>query len=634
MVKIVAWEFPLRGRQKWRDPVTEEFFANSDLLTDISSLVRESIQNSLDARLDRTKPVRVVFRISVHDISLQKKYFDGLQTHLDACEEDATAYKVDAPGRYLVIEDFNTIGLGGDVTLAEVPTGQRAGWGYTFFAHMEGAGNRRTGGLGTWGVGKVVFPKLSRIKSFFAYSIRSADHSFGGPQRILFGQSILKFHQIGSNTFQPDGWFAEDVAEDVYGPVDDSLVEPFVSDFKLSRSDELGLSLVVPHIPESVNLDKIRDAVLRQYFVAILSSSLEVELVNDNETILLNASTINEQVGNLTMDGAALLDQSTEQMSQNIEICRTFFQDASLGGNAYELDIKDNVSHNTFILPENLKANLRKSLDSGAVTGLKIQMSIDKEEAKAAGSSSAELWILLKRIDGIRISPTYSRQGILVPGKARSLSDYVPIVLVQEGNLAELLALAEGPAHESWDVKSKGFVKKYGDTPKYETHLVNAVRQLPHWIVSSLSARDGEQDLKALAEWFPNKSEGTGGPVAVKNPRPTPPKTKEPSVLAYPKGSGFVVKSAQPKLPIGTKLTVRVAFAVANGNPFAAWSKLDFDFESDFKPLKTNVDVELNGGNMFTITLLKEEWEFELQSILTLRDIELDIQLWTEEQKI
>jgi hypothetical protein len=633
MSQIVSWAFPPRGRQKWRDPVTEEFFANSDLLTDISSLVRESIQNSLDARLDKSKPVRVIMKIAQNDMKLQVKYFGGLQNHLDACEESGIGYKVDAPGRYLVVEDFNTIGLGGDVTLAEVPNGKREGWGYTFFAHMEGAGNRRTGGLGTWGVGKVVFPKLSRIKAFFALSVRSPEHSFGGPQRILFGQSILKFHQIGPQTFQPDGWFAEDVAPDVYGPVDPEVIDPFTADFGLRRTNDLGLSLVVPHIPESVSVEKLRDAVIRQYFVAILSSSLEVEIEDQGKIIVLNSSTLETEVKNLTMDGAALLDQSAQQMSQNIEICKAFFDDGSLGGNAYELDIRGGFTASTFTLPEDLKTSLRKSLEGGSVAGLKISMPLAKAEMEPGADSSAHLWVLLKRNDGVRVSPTYSRQGILVPGKSRSLSDHIPLVLVQEGKLAELLALAEGPAHESWDAKSKGFVKKYGETPKHEAQLVNAVRQLPHWIVGGISAREGEQDLKAMAEWFPKKSDGKGDPLPPPPP-PPPPTPKQPSVLAYPKGAGFVIKNAQTKLPKGTRLTVQVAYAVSAGNPFTSWSKLDFDFESSFEPLKTSVDVELVSGNVFTITVLKEEWEFELQSLLTLRDLELDIQFWHEEQDL
>jgi hypothetical protein len=284
-------------------------------------------------------------------------------------------------------------------------------------------------------------------------------------------------------------------------------------------------------------------------------------------------------------------------------------------------------------LPEDLKASLRNSLEGGSVTGLKISMAISKTELESDSDSSAHVWVLLKRNDGVRVSPTYSRQGILVPGKSRSLSDHIPLVLVQEGKLAQLLALAEGPAHESWDAKSKGFVKQYGESPKHEAQLVNAVRQLPHWIVGAISAREGEQDLKAMAEWFPKKSEGAGDPLPPPPP-PSPPTPKQPAVLAYPKGSGFVIKNAHTKIPKGTRLTVQVAYAVSSGNPFTSWSKMDFDFESSFVPLKTNVDVKVVSGNVFTITVLKEEWEFELQSLLTLRDLELDIQFSHEEQKL
>ena len=82
---MTTWEFAKKGNQRERNPVQDEFFNAPDTLTDVSALVRESIQNSLDARLDDSKPVRVVFTLGHKESgSGHNRYFDGLQGHLDA----------------------------------------------------------------------------------------------------------------------------------------------------------------------------------------------------------------------------------------------------------------------------------------------------------------------------------------------------------------------------------------------------------------------------------------------------------------------------------------------------------------------------------------------------------------------
>ncbi|MCP4170457.1 MAG: hypothetical protein GY758_06750 [Fuerstiella sp.] len=51
-------------------------------------------------------------------------------------------------------------------------------------------------------MGKFVFPRSSRIRSFFAVTVRHDDN-----QRLLVGQSILRSHSLRGNSYTPDGWF-------------------------------------------------------------------------------------------------------------------------------------------------------------------------------------------------------------------------------------------------------------------------------------------------------------------------------------------------------------------------------------------------------------------------------------------
>ncbi|HHQ4620077.1 TPA: hypothetical protein ACSP2N_004141, partial [Aeromonas veronii] len=66
------WLFePKRRNQKSRDPMQASFFTNSSIDDDTHALVREAIQNSMDAKsnLEPEKPVYVRFSLGSHDAS-------------------------------------------------------------------------------------------------------------------------------------------------------------------------------------------------------------------------------------------------------------------------------------------------------------------------------------------------------------------------------------------------------------------------------------------------------------------------------------------------------------------------------------------------------------------------------------
>jgi len=100
------------------DPVHDEFFKTQDLA---DALVRESIQNSLDARIPRSRaPVRVRFRFAAGPHALHpdavREYFGGLEPHLLAVAKTIHTLlpRRDEAMPYLLIEDFGTRGLTGD----------------------------------------------------------------------------------------------------------------------------------------------------------------------------------------------------------------------------------------------------------------------------------------------------------------------------------------------------------------------------------------------------------------------------------------------------------------------------------------------------------------------------------------
>ena len=102
-----------------RNSVNEEFFTNN---TSIAAIIREGIQNSLDAKADDSETRSPVFvRIYYSGVGQQLqaksylKYRNGADDHYGMSDnglEDVPSKEDDC--MFFVIEDFNTTGLTGD----------------------------------------------------------------------------------------------------------------------------------------------------------------------------------------------------------------------------------------------------------------------------------------------------------------------------------------------------------------------------------------------------------------------------------------------------------------------------------------------------------------------------------------
>src|SRR5581483_5306325 len=108
--------------------LTQQDQFNNDEVALTEALVRETIQNSTDAQLTQTEPVRVRFAITSpkteDDRLFLKKIIDDLAPHLDACGVGRPSPT--EVNRLLVIEDFGTTGLTGAVD--EKDNGQFSGF--------------------------------------------------------------------------------------------------------------------------------------------------------------------------------------------------------------------------------------------------------------------------------------------------------------------------------------------------------------------------------------------------------------------------------------------------------------------------------------------------------------------------
>src|SRR5688572_33501 len=148
------WKFRIPGKDEInQDPTQEEFFTTQSVGDFADALVRESIQNSLDAKSPKIKQgdvvtVRFYFsgRTNSNEALLTNHhFFKGLYNHIQSVDNGLN--KKEFPNfnektEFLVIEDFHTTGLDGSVIENDDPK-DKSPLGHNFYWFWRNVG--RTG---------------------------------------------------------------------------------------------------------------------------------------------------------------------------------------------------------------------------------------------------------------------------------------------------------------------------------------------------------------------------------------------------------------------------------------------------------------------------------------------------------
>jgi hypothetical protein len=267
------WVFSPRTFNDVEQEVTEADQFNTETVPETEALAREATQNSQDARdRDSSGPVRLRISLFGHadglDNELLNELILGLVPHLKESGIEIDEGFLDAPSA-LVVEDFGTEGLTGRIDDENDPGNFRSFW----FRH--GSSYKRGSKNGRWGLGKLVFPMTSAARCFFGLTITKDN-----PRPLLLGQAVLKTHQIDGARFAPHGHFGDTAGNDHLCPISDAaFIEKFRKAFGLSRTDEPGLSVVVPYPRAEADRDRLLEFVVRNYVFPILTGKLTVDVL-------------------------------------------------------------------------------------------------------------------------------------------------------------------------------------------------------------------------------------------------------------------------------------------------------------------------------------------------------------------
>lgn len=577
------WHFnKVRPGDMIREPIYGEFFSTEAISSPGEALVREAIQNSLDAgRNGESVMVRIL--VSEKDEGLQPNrvapYFEGLWQHVVADGNGLRDVPADSePCSFLVIEDFGTLGLVGDTCQWQPTSGIKNNHFFNFF-RAEGRSDKAEDQRGRWGLGKRVFQRSSNISTFLALTVRSDDK-----RRLLMGQAVLKSHHINGEYYSPDGWFGslpEGSGDNLVMPVDNkALIDNFVRIFDLQRGEnDPGLSIVIPWHDQELTERALLKAVLRDYFWPILMNRLQVLVETPGIKTILDANTVDSELNKI---GADL----EEELLPLLELAR-WARDAGkreiVNLNMAKADRALRWSSELFPA-EDLKA-IRERHEKGDRIALRVNLMV-REKDKEPRPSFFDVFFVR---DGTAHEgrPVFIREGIIIPDVHSPRTRGVrSLVIVEDKPLAALLGDSENPAHTQWQKDGANFKNKYTYGPSYLSFVASSIHEIVNILCEgakqedrallvdlfSLPALPEEESVKTKTE----KDQPTSGTRPEVPPLPPLPPRSRPFAV-YRIAGGFVVKKGDysPNLP--WYLGIEVAYHVRRGNPLRKYNPADFE---------------------------------------------------------
>ena len=597
----MRWHFSTkRPSDKTRDPVVAEFFSSDAIKDAGEALVREAVQNSLDARpRGETGVVKVRIFLSGEANALPAnqcgQWFDTAWPHYLAAGNGLRPGDVsrEKPCRFLVFEDFGTTGLTGDREQYEeqqTEAGAGADNPFFYFFRAEAKTAKYGDARGRWGIGKQVFPRSSRAQTFFGYS-ETEDGGF------LMGGCILKHHTVDGVCHKPDGFLGE--SKDVLGdtltvPVTDGrILADFRRDFHLTRGPgQHGLSVVVPWLDDAederqgnraFDRNSLLLTILAGYFVPILEGRLEAKVEDSVGTANLTQATYREVLRTLKPDADAKKAKEIERLETYLELTERAKRRAF---DSFDLEPcpTSKATWTETMLSEAMASQMREALAAGRTIRVSASLTV---RPKGAEDCIDSFQCFIEKAPSLSGRPCHIREDLIISGvEASRVPGYACLVRVDKGALASLLGDSESPAHTEWHASSRNFKDKY----IYGGLTIEFVSQFPAELLKRIHTSSRQLDRNLLMDLFSDKGPDPDPSVPREpgdrrsdrgDPRPPLPAPTPPAFRIGQLDNGFVVASAGGNVAIGAEMEIRAAYETAKGNPFSSYDLNDFQFSDD-----------------------------------------------------
>ena len=593
----MSWNFDEMGRGEVNvDPIEREFFATETLDGITDALVREAIQNSLDAAAE--KKVRMRFYLGQAEDAAGERYLANLWPHVQAAYQGSGVLPACGdPLQFLAVEDAGTRGLEGDPSQYEDDAAGGGRNDFYYFWRNVGRSRKETTDRGRWGLGKTVFAAASRLSTFFGLTVRRSDND-----ALLMGQAVLRIHRLADRRYRPYSYFGRH--EDGFTmPLDDpKACKKFKQSFRLQRPGA-GLSIVIPYPDEDVTAEGLLESILRHYFHPLLTGILEVEIEKEGGApIVLRGDDLECQIPNT--------DQFRHLLPL-IELARWGLEpetEAVAMLSAPDSERAPKLTEDLFTSSD--LERLRRRYDEGRRLALDVGLWI--QPARGEPRETRFRLLIERDAQDHRGVGDFVRQGITIknPGVRRPRGVRW-IVVVSDPALSTFLGDAENPAHTEWQRSSPKFKKKYNLGPS----TLNFVRSIPATVNAILGRPAERSDPDLLREVFSLASDAAA--PSPQRPEPTPKGLEESTAAQSVPGkfgkngtlvlgrvrTGFRLRGeAGEEAP--RRLEVLAAYEVLRGNAFRRYSPLDFRMDK-------SIAVKVRGAKV--VTRQKNRLEMEIE---------------------
>jgi hypothetical protein len=601
----VEWLFRRTAPDEVERDVTQRSQFDTDETRIEATLIRESHQNSLDAR-ESGSGAAVKTRITFITPAANEKYFNqlfnGLAEHLEVSGIDLTDIDFGKP-TFLLIEDFGTTGLVGAWDTKD----KRA---FSDFWRREGRSHKSGAANGRWGLGKLVFSSSSKIRTFFGLTIRYDDPA----QPLLMGEAVLMTHDIEGETCAPYGFYANKGVKGIQIPeTDKPAIAEFASATGLTRADQPGFSVVIPFPIDQLKPKSLIEGVITNYFYPILTGELEVEVQGE----CINAATFDAVAGKYAT--GKILNPQLIDFIRNIHAAREKQPDFELPAN-WAQNIESAIG------PEKLH-ELRTAFGTlGSFVHVRAPIVLKKKD-NVSHTTFFDLF-LCRAPEGVTGDSLYIRSTITVPQEGRNFpaTDTFGALLAKDDQIASFLGDAENPAHTQWSLTAEKLKENWKAGPARLTEIRSSLRNL----YKALAQLEERTEPDALIDFFSVEDTQPGKKavpkVAVKPPMPDLPPAEKVYRIARRSG-GFAVRPGKglvkDLLPL--RLKVQVAYDVFKGNPLKKFDPLDFHIEHS--PIK----IAINGAsctypfpNRMDIEVTDTNFSVEVEGFDQNRDLFID----------
>ncbi len=565
--------------------LAEDNFAQ-ETKTTLEILMREALQNPLDASDGSGRPVRVALRL-LSSVDVDQQYLGQLldaeyQARLDA----STGQPLNGtPATALVIEDFGTTGLLGTYQNTTVD-GDEENWNAFWFREGEGAKAGKSSN-GRAGQGKVTFYRMGAARAVFGLTSRADGKS------LLMGRSSFRsMYTYNKTKFERDAFWCISQGDHVFPASDQPTLDAFRKAFRLQRQSEPGLSIVIP-FPVGFDADEALRTIVAEFYYPIARGRLEVQI----GTTLITSTELDTIADQILPDDIAREKGSSFTKGYR-SFVRDVIKDERNGKTPITLaagwDEKATIPETAF--PAGALEALRKAYEDERRVSVRCPIKVRPRKGSAI---AAYFDVHLQVPDGLdRVEEAYLRGDLLIGGETHLAGmTYLPkargLTIAEDPSMSRFLAEAEEPTHLKWNASRPRLAEEYFNP----SGAVRAVRQALPRLLTIISGGTPKRDVKALAKYFTkpaaeashrktsiNKPGKTTVDPTVVDPPPSPPPAPRPFRLTTDKTVVSVLPNGTTKLTpeqLPAACTLELAYEGLDDDPFAEYDPFDFDLANE-----------------------------------------------------